>query len=170
MVSPPKVPATFTIAQIVLESAQLAHRSDYLSLAPNTPVEAGEVAMQVQVQVEENATTAVVRVTLSNHEAEGALYRFEVIVTGILLLGQPFNKADTKALAVSGGGIVFPFVRETVANLTGRGRFGQLWVQPVSIAHAIAQQESTLPTEASDAEGAQAGQPEPSRPRRKNRE
>jgi preprotein translocase subunit SecB len=35
-------------------------------------------------------------------------------------------------MASGGGPTLFPFLRECVANLTGRGRFGPLWLRPIN--------------------------------------
>ena len=36
-------------------------------------------------------------------------------------------------LKSNGWALLFPFVREALANLTGRGRFGPIWMNPVNV-------------------------------------
>jgi preprotein translocase subunit SecB len=47
----------------------------------------------------------------------------------------PNNYLDV--IAGTGGTILLPFLREVIANFTGRGRFGPVWVNPINFRAAL---------------------------------
>lgn len=46
-------------------------------------------------------------------------------------------------LTSKGCALLFPFIRETIANLTARGRFGPVWLNPVNVV-ALMASDSTI--------------------------
>ncbi len=139
-----------SINQIVLERATFAHRSDYLTLLPSVATPEGAVALSVEVgRSTEDASLALVRLMASS--AEGALYEFSVAY--VLLLGLEYDPGEIispdldRRLVATGAPMLFPFVRETVANLTARGRFGPTWLAPTNF-NDIAQSASPTATPA----------------------
>jgi len=124
-----------TIAQIVLERADFKHRDDYLNLALATPVQSG-VQLQIQMQRPEGDPSAPVLVRLTAISAEDATYQFTVTYVVLYLIEREVeDEALTdmdRRLLVTGSTMLFPFIRETVASLTGRGRFGPSWLAPTN--------------------------------------
>lgn len=125
-----------TISQIVLERAEFAHREDYLRLEPNTALPASSVAMAVQVQRAEGNVNraALARVTATS--GGDALYHFSVTYVVFYVMewegNEPVPDDLDQRLMVTGATMLFPFLRETVANLTSRGRFGPSWLAPTN--------------------------------------
>jgi preprotein translocase subunit SecB len=139
-----------SIAQILLESAQFAHKGDFLSKAPGTPVAPSQVNLSVELKKSDDSNTAIIRLLVTNDSPE-ALYEFSVIYVLILnidLEGEiPSDDLD-KRLMITGAGMLFPFVRETVANLTTRGRFGPSWLAPTDFSQIVLRNTQTPTTPA----------------------
>jgi preprotein translocase subunit SecB len=138
-----------TIGQIVLEHAHFSHRDDFLNYPPNA-LQNVELGTEVQVRlfegayhVPDNATGRViagvsVRV-LTKTSAPAPLYSFDVAVMALVIADSPDPALPPlEFVAQSGFATVFPFLRESVANLTMRGRFGPIWLKPVNILTAVA--------------------------------
>lgn len=47
------------------------------------------------------------------------------------------NMPLEKYATISGVSLLYPFLREAVANLTQRGRFGPVWLSPLNVAAAV---------------------------------
>lgn len=124
-----------TIAQIVLERADFKHRDDYLNLTGVTP-EPSSVKLGVQMMRPEAAPSETVMVRLTATGAEDAIYQFTVAFVVFYLIereagDEALGDLDRRLL-VTGSTMLFPFIRETVASLTGRGRFGPVWLAPTN--------------------------------------
>jgi preprotein translocase subunit SecB len=122
------------IAQMVLERAEFSHREDYLSMQANIQVPTSNVGLNVQVsRAEQDHTKALVRLIATS--AEGAIYQFSVAYVAFLSLevegGEEIPEDIDRRLMVTGGSMLYPFVRETVATLSSKGRFGPTWLAPV---------------------------------------
>jgi hypothetical protein len=134
-------------AQIVLQRAEFRHREDYLALPPNTPVT--ELPVDVSVQMFANASAQVsadgapaqqrpiagiVVQAKSRATDPPALYEFVVEVAALVTADREQPEIPPIEFIVGSGiNLVFPFVREAVANLTMRGRFGAIWLKPFAI-------------------------------------
>src|ERR1019366_2746960 len=141
-VDPAREPG-LTIEQILLVSAHFSHREDFLGLSLDTKL--GEVPIEVGTKViqKPDGTAAGIllsaRTTEARMGAEQSLYRFQVEM--LALIGATPGQANIPPLEfVAGSGVatLFPFLREAVANLTMRGRFGPLWLKPINVRLAIA--------------------------------
>lgn len=62
------------------------------------------------------------------------LYQFDVQMA-VQVVPDPAapNMSAVEFLARSGAATIFPFVRELIANLTMRGRFGPLFLAPINV-------------------------------------
>jgi hypothetical protein len=59
---------------------------------------------------------------------------------------------------INGGvSMVFPFVREAIANLTMRGRFGPVWIDPLNVQAIVADAQSIRETLVSQLQQIRAG-------------
>ena len=136
------------ISQMLLEDAKFAHRADFLSAAPG-PIAPSTVDLRVELAKGEDPTGALVRVRASS-VAESP-YDFSVSYLALLKIdlegAAPPEDAD-KRLMMTGAIMVFPFVREIVANLTMRGRFGPSWIAPTDFASIIGVDSSPPPATA----------------------
>jgi preprotein translocase subunit SecB len=125
-----------SISQIVLERAEFAHREDYLRLEQKTALPPSSVEMTVQVQRAEGNTKGAALVRVIASSGEDAVYHFAVtyvVFYGMVWEGDESVPDDLdRRLMVTGATMLFPFLRETVANLTSRGRFGPSWLTPTN--------------------------------------
>ena len=148
---------TARISQIVLVSSSFSHRPDFLSLPPEQTISEGKVEIEVGSHVNPVENTALVTVRGHNNstDQESELYRFDVTMAALLTLSGPFPDSDTakRDLTGSGAAMLMPFLREVVASLTSRGRFGTLWLQPVNVRSLLESQgnvsESETPSKGS---------------------
>ncbi|MBI2401570.1 MAG: protein-export chaperone SecB [Gemmatimonadetes bacterium] len=127
------------IGQIFLEEAHFNHRADYLNLPPSTPVSVGDVHVQVQTGLSADLKRGLVRVRVSTIPGSKPMYELRVAMTALVTVDEAApNMPLDRYLASSGAALLFPFVRELVANLTWRGRFGPLWLSPTNLLAPLA--------------------------------
>lgn len=138
-----------TIGQIVLVHAHFSHRDDFLNHPPNA-LQNVELGTEVQVRISEGAyhvpdsatgrAVAGVGVRITTKQSTPApLYSFDIEVMALVIADSPEPALPPlEFVAQSGFATLFPFLRETVANLTMRGRFGPIWLKPLNIQAAVA--------------------------------
>lgn len=138
MTAPPVARPTIQINQLLLERATFAHPPGFLSL-PALPIQAPrDIQISLQTQIDSANKQFLVRLQLAATSVSGSpSYDLDVSLIGLFAISE-FPATDiTKQLAVTGGTILFPFAREAIANLTSRGRFGPIWLQPVNLVAAV---------------------------------
>lgn len=131
-----------TISQIVLERSEFKHRDDYLRLDPTvTKLEPSSVGMSVQVQRAADNPSKAALVRVAAKSGDEALYHFAV--TYVVFYGLEFAEGEVapadleQRLMVTGATMLFPYLREAVANLTSRGRFGPSWLAPTNFNNLV---------------------------------
>jgi preprotein translocase subunit SecB len=117
------------IAEILLERVSFEHRSDFLMLPKTTPPNVGDVTVQAEFGLREDGEGGVTRVTVSTVAANEPVYNFVVAMTA-LFVRQPDGMALETFLRNNSVALVYPFLREVVANVTLRGRFGPVFLNP----------------------------------------
>ena len=128
------------IEQIFLLSADFAHRADVLAVPPAAIVPEQEALVETRVFASPDGRAAGVRVSVGTRpENTEAYYRFRVEYVALIqpILGEE-NMPATEYVAMAGATLLFPFLREAIANLTSRGHFGPLWLKPFNVQAAIA--------------------------------
>lgn len=128
------------IGQVFLSFASFDHREDALQLPTNTPL--GEIAVQldVQIKIAEDGDGGIIRLRAGTKPGADDLYRFRVEMTAMVAHAGGVGGMTVKDyLMKSGAFMVYPFLREAVANLTIRGRFGPVWLRPINFM-ALAEQ------------------------------
>lgn len=126
------------IGQIIVESVSFAHRDEYLSLPVKTSV--GPLPLQIKTgyALSSDGSQAAIRLELSTDESERPLYIVHAVVVGLVrVTSDKPNMPLERYAALNGVVMLFPFLRELVANVTGRGRFGPVWLHPVNFAAAL---------------------------------
>lgn len=123
------------IAQIFLDRVSFDHRVDALSLPPNTPPKVGDVKVQVETGTSGDGAFGFTRVTVSTNPENEPVYSVILAMTGVfarqpdatgMLTGMPLETfLQNNSLTV-----MYPFVREAFANITQRGRFGPVLLNP----------------------------------------
>lgn len=133
-----------SISQILLEDVSFRHVGDFLTRDakeefPDTP---GQVNVEVARTPDGNA---VVRLRLVSSDPRAA-YQYTVTYVVLFKVDGDGPPDLDKRLAVTGANMAMPFVRELVANLTSRGRFGVRWVAPMNFNRivTVANEEQTI--------------------------
>jgi preprotein translocase subunit SecB len=120
-----------SIGQIFLARAHFEHRADYLNL----PGDAGAgqdhapVRVSTRVGLKPDGTSGIISITVIS-DAEDAIYRYEIEMVGVINQDAVANMPVKDFLVKNGPSMMYPFLREAVANLTSRGRFGPSWLRP----------------------------------------
>lgn len=122
-----------TFAQIFLERAQFSHRDDVLLLPATTPFQP-TLAVRFEGGVAPDEKSGFVRITVQTSEKDRPLYNIDL---SMIALFQREEKRENLPLKdyVRGAApvMLYPFVREAVAGLTWRGRFGPVWLAPFNV-------------------------------------
>jgi len=131
-------PPGLSIGQILLERVMFEHRADYLKHQPGTPIKDLPVALKFRLGLTPDGTKGVLKLTVKTKGEAKPLYRFELSMVALVEVqaGQA-NMPLEQYAAVSGMSLLYPFLREAVANLTQRGRFGPVWLEPLNVAAAV---------------------------------
>lgn len=120
------------IAQVFVENAHFEHRSDALNLPPSTPPDVGQVDVSINIGVTPEETDGLIRVTVSTDTTKPLLYQFKVAMIGLVKKTDPAGTMNVSDYLTSYGlSLVYPFMREAVANLTQRGRFGPIYLNTI---------------------------------------
>ena len=127
-------PPGIQIGQIFLEHVQFSHREDFLTLPLGTPAHVGNVNVQVETGISPDAKTGLVRVQVWTVPENKPIYNIGVSMTALVAVdpGAPNMPLNTY-LAGPGAALLYPFVRQVVADLTWRGRFGPVWLSPTNV-------------------------------------
>lgn len=126
------------IGQIVVERASFSHRDDYLALPGDTKVPPLPLRLSASYGSDATKQHGAIKVELTTDRSQNPLYNVDVTVVGLIRVVEgAANMPLEQYAAVHGGALLFPFIRELVANLTGRGRFGPVWLQPVNLAASL---------------------------------
>jgi preprotein translocase subunit SecB len=121
------------IGQIFLSVAHFEHRDDALALPPTTKVEA-DVEITSTSAGTEDEKKGMITLGIRTLDDKNPLYRFHVEMTALIEVDPEAPNLSVREYATKHGpAMLFPFLREVVANLTGRGRFGALWLNPFNL-------------------------------------
>lgn len=137
MTNPQQAPG-LQIGQIFLEEASFRHRADSLGLPANTPHPPASVDAQIEIGSTPDGKTALTRLIVSTSPTAKGLYEFRVSVSLIVSVVPGLENMTPRDYAQHVAPVtLMPFAREFVANLTMRGRFGPVWVNPWNLTSVI---------------------------------
>ncbi len=139
------------IGQVFVSSVAFEHREDVLQLSPRTEI--GELAIKVGVQIgiQKDGKSGFVKIVVATDNEKNPLYRFAVEMTGIIENDSASNQEAAKDYLIrSGAFMMYPFLREFVANLTTRGRFGPVWLRPMNFKVVAEQIQKQMDEEGAD--------------------
>jgi preprotein translocase subunit SecB len=125
------------IAQILLERATFRHRDDYLIVAtpPHPDAIVGTINVQVESGLSEDQKTGLVRMRVQTIPENRPFYELDVAMIALALVDEAApNMPLDRYFTTSGAALLYPFVRQVVADLTWRGRFGPVWLNPMNVA------------------------------------
>src|ERR1017187_8999620 len=123
-----------TINQVILLEARFAHRKDALTLPSTTPV--GELPIQIETKLAGKPGDKVAMIGLRGFTPEGAesFYALSVEIAAIIGAIPGEENLDPYEYAKEMGPTAFfPFLREAIASITMKGRFGPVWLKPVNL-------------------------------------
>ncbi len=128
------------IGQIVVERASFEHRADYLALPAETKVPPLPLRLTASFGMDAAQRQGAIKVELSTDQSKNPIYVVAVTLVALVRVVEGAENMSLEQYAtVHGGAMLFPFIREIVADLTGRGRFGPVWLQPVNLAAPLPQ-------------------------------
>jgi len=123
------------IVQVFLETVQFTHRSDALSLPAETKPNVGNLKLQVELGLTSDEKRGYINLEARTDPSLSPVYNFEI---GMVCLVALEEREGTPKLSLrefldspAAINIVYPFLREAVANVTQRGRFGPVWMNLV---------------------------------------
>ena len=128
------------IAQMFLSHANFKYKADPLTLSHPDP--STDVQMIVDIQVltldQSGSPAAGVRVRVRSHPESNHPYVFDVSM-GAVIEAEPGqeNYSPSEYVLNAGAAMLFPFVRELIANITQRARFGAVWIPPFNVQLAM---------------------------------
>jgi len=141
----PSRPPGIVVGQIFLERVHFSHREDVLHLPPNTQLGQPNLAVNFQGGVSPDQKTGLVRITVQSNPDERPLYNLDVTMVALVQVYEGKENMPLKDyVRTAGPAALYPFVREVIANITGRGRFGPMWLLPMNVAAATSSGSSEL--------------------------
>jgi preprotein translocase subunit SecB len=135
VVDPTRQPG-LRISQVYLSHARFHYVADPLTLLP--PPVGTQVPMNVKIEVVEleqnsGSEVAAVRVRVRSDEGSSHPYIFDVSMGAIVETEGEANYRPKDYVLNAGAALLYPFVREAIANITQRGRFGAVWIPPFNV-------------------------------------
>lgn len=128
------------IVKMFIDTCVFGHQPDSLMLPENAAPKI--TGFDTEVSLKEMGDRGICQVILSTHP--GSSYELKLGMTALVRVipGQE-NMAIREYLA-SGNCVaaLFPFLREAIANITGRGRFGPVFLDPINIREFAKQLQS----------------------------
>lgn len=125
------------ISQILLEDLHFSHVGDFLSKEPTARAGSHHIGYEVQALDVHESNKAVVRLRIKGG-GEGEQYAFSASYLILFVLEGKDEPPDLqKRLAVTGATMLMPNVRELIANITMRGRFGTVFLPAMNFAEAL---------------------------------
>lgn len=134
--------------QVYLESAEFKHRPDFLSMPLQPAPGPLDVQMKLEFRTSADGNSGAIRMTVFT-QGEGH-YRFSIVVGAILSIVPGHENMSIQEYVNAGAAaLLYPFAREVVANVTGRGRFGPVWLHPFNFMAATGASKATKAPEPS---------------------
>lgn len=137
-------PPGIRISQIFTARALFEHTVNAIELAPTTPIGEIKTSINVSIGVNNEETAGFVSVIAESDADSTGLYRFHVEMVLLAEADVDSNLSLREYLRNAGAPTLYPFIRETVANLTGKGRFGAAWIPPfnfTAVSELLAEKE-----------------------------
>ena len=127
------------ISQVFLERVAFSHRADHLEY-PATTMVSPELQIEMQTGISSDRRRGIVRVQLSTKDEERPLYSVSIEMTALVEQIEGEENFDVEPYLQSNGwALLFPFLRESLANITSRGRFGPIYLNPVNVLALVAE-------------------------------
>lgn len=127
------------LTQIYCNAASFSHRGEPLNKPGSSPQPPQRCEVRIVYGELNNGEAYQVRVTVASDPNEAdVLCDFSVEMIAILELANEIAKALPVAQVCEiGAAFLYPYIRETVQNLTSRGRFAPVLLNPFNIRAAV---------------------------------
>ena len=126
------------IEELCLVSSSFSHRPDFLGLDRRQALPDVDVDAQFSLSRGLGPSLVGVTVRVQTKDDPTLVYRFHAELMAVIRVeGAALTPEVERNLLRTGVTILFPFVRENVANLTMRGRFGPMWIKPMNVQAAL---------------------------------
>lgn len=130
---------------MALLDANFRHNVDPLATPVTGPHPYTDVPMEIGLLKGEVPHTYAVKLR-AVIESPAALYALSVTYAVLLTVdpeGAELPSDFDNQIMVTGASMAFPYCREVITNLTGRSRFGPIWVNPTSFKNLFATENPT---------------------------
>jgi preprotein translocase subunit SecB len=129
----PSRPPGIAISQVFLEEATFSHRADALALPLDTKPELGNIEIAVEAGLRPDRKAGLLKLSAATRPETEPLYNVKVKMVGLFeQQSGSENLPMADFLGDSAPALLFPFLREAFANITSRGRFGPVWLNPIN--------------------------------------
>jgi preprotein translocase subunit SecB len=124
---------------VFLKEATFRHRSEPLAGMPvEMQSDSGSAQLEISVLAGSKDDMAISVLATDDPDVTNSRYEFRVEMVAIFETEKGKENMPIQDFALrNGAALLYPFVRETVANLTSRGRFGPLWLNPFNISAVV---------------------------------
>lgn len=156
------------IEELCLVSSSFSHRPDFLGLDKRQVLPDVDVDAQFSLSKGLGPSIVVVNVRVQTKDDPSLVYRFHAELMAVIRVeGASLTPEVERNLLRTGVTVLFPFVRENIANLTMRGRFGPMWIKPMNVQAVLSSEAPSAARLASGSTSQVKAQPKPSARRKK---
>ncbi|MEP6494942.1 MAG: protein-export chaperone SecB [bacterium] len=125
------------IDQIFLNKAHFEHAAASMELTSDAPVADHNLSVTLTAGVSDNGLQGIITISVQTTEQSTGQYVFMLEMMGLVSVeAGAENLSIAEYLQRGSAPTILPFLREAVANVTGRGRFGPLWLKPLNLTAA----------------------------------
>ena len=119
------------IAKMFVDTCAFGHQPDSLTLPENAAPKI--TGFDTEVFLKEMGDRGICQVVLTTHP--GSTYELKLGMTALVRVIPGQENMTIREYLASGNCVaaLFPFLREAIANITGRGRFGPVFLDPINI-------------------------------------
>jgi len=126
------------IHQVFLDRASFSHREDYLTIPASTPPEVGDINVAFRMILSDTEPRALIQARARTDPDQKPMYEFDVILSMVISVDEAAPNMTLPEYARTGGfATLSTFLRQTVADLTLRARFGPVWLNPANLRVAL---------------------------------
>ncbi len=119
------------LVKMFIDTCVFGHQPDSLTLPENAAPKI--TGFDTEVSLKEMGDRGICQVILSTRP--GSSYELKLGMTALVRVIPGQENMTIREYLASGNCVaaLFPFMREAIANITGRGRFGPVFLDPINI-------------------------------------
>ena len=122
------------IGQIFLDNVSFRHREDYLSISPRAKAEVGDIDLQFAFGITGDESKGIIHAKASTKPENKPSYVLDLTMTALIERDPEFqNMTINEYVEISAIPLMISFLRQAVADITLRGRFGPVWLNPINL-------------------------------------